>query len=373
MGCRRQPRRRGRRPARRGRDHLDQLAVHLLDQRSRRRSSPCSSGSSIIAKETCPAPRSPTSTSPAPSPSSAASPPWSTPSARPPPTAGGRPAPSTGLVVVRRPAVAFLKLERRAAKPLFPPHVWKLDALVSGTAVMLGVTGLLVGAVFLTSIFLQTVLGYSALRTGVAFLPFALAITAGTVVARHLLAPPLPARRRRRRPRRRRRRRRPAVHRRQPRTFAGDLLPGLVALGLGVGMVFVPVSVTSMAGIPSSHAGVASGLPDDRPRGRRRAGCGRPVRGRQHRRLADRRSTGPPPRFSRGFICAAVIALVFAAFAMWRMPASASPAPSATCTTERVADPATRRNPAIRPVRPSRVRDTVKASTHPPRHIRTRR
>ncbi len=76
---------------------------------------------------------------------------------------------------------------RRASKPLFPPHVWKLKALVSGTTVMLGVTGILVGAVFLTSIFLQTVLGYSALETGLAFLPFALAITVGTVVARHLL------------------------------------------------------------------------------------------------------------------------------------------------------------------------------------------
>ncbi len=54
--------------------------------------------------------------------------------------------------------VTFLKLEQRAARPLFPPHVWKLNALVSGTAVMLGVTGILVGTVFLTSIFLQTVL-----------------------------------------------------------------------------------------------------------------------------------------------------------------------------------------------------------------------
>jgi len=72
--------------------------------------------------------------------------------------------------------------------PLFPPHIWKLRALVSGTAVMLGVTGILVGAVFLTSIFMQTVMGYTALRTGVAFLPFALAITVGTVLARHLLA-----------------------------------------------------------------------------------------------------------------------------------------------------------------------------------------
>ena len=83
--------------------------------------------------------------------------------------------------------MAFLKVEQRARKPLFPPHVWKLKSLVSGTTVMLGVTGILVGAVFLGSIFMQTVLGYSALDTGLAFLPFALAITVGTVVARHLL------------------------------------------------------------------------------------------------------------------------------------------------------------------------------------------
>src|SRR5262249_49754358 len=31
-------------------------------------------------------------------------------------------------------------------------------------------------------------------------------------------------------------------------------------LGIGVGMVFVPVSVTSMAGIPAQHAGTASGF-----------------------------------------------------------------------------------------------------------------
>ena len=83
---------------------------------------------------------------------------------------------------------AFIRLEARAAKPLFPPHIWKLTTLVSSTTVMLGVTGILVGTVFLTSIFVQTVLGFSALEAGIAFLPFALAITAGTVVARHLMA-----------------------------------------------------------------------------------------------------------------------------------------------------------------------------------------
>ncbi len=125
---------------------------------------------------------------------------------------------------------------------------------------MLGVTGLLVGTVFLTSIFVQTVMGYSALRTGVAFVPFALAITVGTAVARHCWLTP---------------RRAPSpppawsswpvARSCCPRASAGAQLrhgpaarPAL--LGLGVGMVFAPVSVTAMAGIPPQHAGMAAGF-----------------------------------------------------------------------------------------------------------------
>ncbi len=154
----------------------------------------------------------------------------------------------------------FVTWERRTAQPLFPPHVWRLRTLVSGTTVMLGITGILVGTVFLTSILLQEHLGYSALRAGLAFLPFALAITAGSLLARHALAHLSPR----------------AVasaglvitaaagallatmpHQAH---YAADVLPGLAALGLGVGMVFVPVSVTAMSSIPESHAGLASGF-----------------------------------------------------------------------------------------------------------------
>ena len=212
----------------------------------------------------------------------------------------------------------FLKLEQYAARPLFPPHVWKLSSLVSGTAVMLGVTGILVGTVFLTSIFLQNVLGFSALGTGLAFLPFALAITAGTVVARHLL------------------------NHLAPRTiaaagllvtvaaavllstatgqahYASDILPGLFALGLGVGMVFVPVSVTSMAGIPSSHAGVASGfLMTGHEIG---AALGVAVLSAVASRGGSlTTSAGAAEGFSRGFVGAAVLGGVFAAYALVRM------------------------------------------------------
>lgn len=216
---------------------------------------------------------------------------------------------------------AFLKIEQRATRPLFPPHIWKLQTLVAGTTVMLGVIGILVGTVFLTSIFLQTVLGFSALETGLGFLPFAFAITAGTVVAKHMLG------------------------HLSPRViatggllitvassgwlstagsdahFASDILPGLAALGLGVGMVFVPVSATSMAGIPASHAGVASGfLMTGHEIG---AALGVAVLSAVASSAGPLvTATGAAHAFAAGFLGAAVMGAGFAVFALLRMPAT---------------------------------------------------
>ena len=103
-------------------------------------------------------------------------------------------------------------------------------------------------------------MGFSPLRAGVAFLPLAVAVAVGTHVAGKLLGQV------------------------SPRTiaagglglatagavllsmagsdahFASNLLPGMVVLGFGVGLVFVAVAVTAMAGIPAQHAGMASGF-----------------------------------------------------------------------------------------------------------------
>ena len=185
---------------------------------------------------------------------------------------------------------AFLALERRAAAPLFPPHIWQLNTLVSGTTVMLGVTGLLVGSVFLTSIFVQTVLGFSALEAGVAFLPFSFAISVGTLVARHLLPHVSPRAIATARAHRRRRRRRGPVHRvrrlqlrhrhparaRRPRPRRRDgLRPGLGHLH-------------------DRHPGqpLRSRLrfPHDGPRDRRRPRCRGPLRGRDQRRMPATRA-----------------------------------------------------------------------------------
>jgi EmrB/QacA subfamily drug resistance transporter len=224
---------------------------------------------------------------------------------------------------------AFLRIERRAARPLVPTHTWKVTTLVSGTAVMLGATALLVGTVFLTSIFLQTVLGYSALRAGVAFLPLALAITAGTHLAGRLLA------------------------RTAPRNiaaggltlvsvgaavlsqvgsdarFATDLLPGMVTLGSGVGMVFVAVAVTAMAGIPAQHSGMASGfLMTGHEVGAALGVAVLSAAATAAGSLTD--PAGIVDGFTAAFVVAAVLAAAVGAVAYLRMPASRMTGAAAT-------------------------------------------
>jgi EmrB/QacA subfamily drug resistance transporter len=216
---------------------------------------------------------------------------------------------------------AFARIEARAARPLLPPHTWRVQTLVSATTIMLAVTGLLVAAVYLMSIFLQTVLGFSALQSGLSFLPMALALAAGTHVAakalRHLA----------------------------PRTVAGTglsiaaaaaallaasgtgtsyatgILPGLLLLGLGVGMVFVSVSITAMQGIAPQHAGLASGfLMTGHEVG---AALGVAALSAIATTAGELTSPfGAVDAVSRGFTAAAVLALVFAAVAYRRMPAA---------------------------------------------------
>jgi MFS family permease len=186
---------------------------------------------------------------------------------------------------------------------------------------MLGVTGLLMGTVFLTSIFLQTTLGYSALRSGLAFLPLALTLVAGTHLAGHLsghlsgrgiattglvvlsAGAALLSR---------------AT---SAATYASDVLPGLLVIGLGAGLVFVAVSATAMAEIPDQHAGMASGfLMTGHEIG---AALGVAVLS-AAASAAGALSTpaGAAAGFERGFVTAAVIAVAFATLAVLRMPAT---------------------------------------------------
>jgi EmrB/QacA subfamily drug resistance transporter len=216
---------------------------------------------------------------------------------------------------------SFVVIERHVPRPLVPPHTWSVKSLVSGTAVMLGVTGLLVGAVFLTSIFVQTVLGYSALEAGMAFLPLALALVVGTHVASHLMG---------------------HTSARNlaaaglvtsaigaaflstasgTATYAANLLPGLIVLGFGAGVVFVAVSASAMAGIPEQHSGMASGfLMTGHEVG---AALGVAILSAVATSAGSFTTVdGAAAAFSRGFVGAAALAAVVAVFALLRMPAT---------------------------------------------------
>ena len=155
---------------------------------------------------------------------------------------------------------AFIGIERRGPKPLVPPATWRVRSLASSAVVMLGTTGILVGAFYLNTLYLQNVLGYSALKTGLAFLPLALVILAAAHLASHLLSHAgsrivavvglalaaggalllavAPDR----------------------ASYLTDMLPGFLLLGAGVGLVFVAVTVTAMADVGHEQAGLASGI-----------------------------------------------------------------------------------------------------------------
>jgi MFS family permease len=131
---------------------------------------------------------------------------------------------------------------------------------MSSAAVMLGTTGVLVGAFYLNTLYLQNVLGYSALKTGLSFLPLALVILAAAHLASHLLSHAgsrvvavvglvmtaggalllalAPDR----------------------ATYLTNMLPGFLLLGAGVGLVFVAVTVSAMADVGHEEAGLASGI-----------------------------------------------------------------------------------------------------------------
>jgi EmrB/QacA subfamily drug resistance transporter len=154
----------------------------------------------------------------------------------------------------------FAAIERAVARPLVPPATWRARSLVASAAVMAGATGILVGAFFLNSLYLQRVLDASALETGLAFLPLTLGIGLAAHAASQLL--PLvgsraliviglalmaagalllsfaPAR----------------------ASYAADLLPGFLVLAAGTGLVFASLPVTAMAEVGHERAGLASGL-----------------------------------------------------------------------------------------------------------------
>ncbi|HEY4281338.1 MAG TPA: DHA2 family efflux MFS transporter permease subunit, partial [Conexibacter sp.] len=143
-----------------------------------------------------------------------------------------------GLAVSAALFVAFVWIERRHDNPLVPLRIFANRSLAASDATMLLVAAALFGVFFFCTLYLQQVLGYNALKTGVAYLPLTLtAIVASGLASR-------------------------AVDRFTPKPvlvggllvgtvgfalftrlqvhgdYAGRVLPAMVVIGIGLGMSF---------------------------------------------------------------------------------------------------------------------------------------
>jgi EmrB/QacA subfamily drug resistance transporter len=155
---------------------------------------------------------------------------------------------------------AFIGWESRTKEPLMPFSIFRLRTLVGANVVGL-IMGTAMFAMFLMlTLYMQQVLTYSAMRTGVAYLAVAgtaifWSALAAQLVTRIGVKPVLVA----------------------GMTFlsvgllyftqvsvggsyAGDLLPGFLLIAVGLGFSFVPISIAALAGVQPSEAGLASGL-----------------------------------------------------------------------------------------------------------------
>jgi len=157
--------------------------------------------------------------------------------------------------------IGFIVVERRVANPLLPLHIVR-DRARGGAYATIAIAGSAVFAVFLfLTYYLQQNLGYSPLKTGLAFLPLTVMIvlTATTVQTRIL----------------HRTGARPLVMTGMTLGFIAMLiftqltpnaayithvLPGLLLTGVGMGCVFAPAFSTATLGVPNNEAGIASAM-----------------------------------------------------------------------------------------------------------------
>jgi len=154
----------------------------------------------------------------------------------------------------------FVLIELRVKAPLIRLGIFRMRALTTANVVMLAVMGGMFGTFYFTSIYTQSILGYSAVKTGVAFLPMTFTIIIFSVVAQQLLA--------------RIGARNVAVvgmvvasagfillRSIEPGgSYWTQLLPGIVVLAAGLGMTFVPLTLIATGGVRDDDAGLASGL-----------------------------------------------------------------------------------------------------------------
>jgi EmrB/QacA subfamily drug resistance transporter len=156
--------------------------------------------------------------------------------------------------------VSFIWIELRSKSPLVKFSIFRLPNLTGANLVALVHASGPLSTLFFISLYLQQVLGYSALATGLAFVPFSLCAAAAAIISAAtvqrfglkatiaggmlmmalglLLLSQLP----------------PSGN------FWFHVLPGSILVGTGITLAGVPMTIAAMSGVEERDAGLASGL-----------------------------------------------------------------------------------------------------------------
>ncbi len=165
---------------------------------------------------------------------------------------------------------SFILIERTVAEPLMPFRILADRTRGTSFAVMMLVPAAMFAMFYFLSIIVQDGMGYSALKTGFAFLPFSFGIVIAAGIASNLMS------------------------RVDPKWLAGtgtllagiglfgfsripyetadlsdigvhasyatDLFPWIVIMSFGMGLVFVPLTLTAVHGVSNDDSGIGSGV-----------------------------------------------------------------------------------------------------------------
>ncbi|MEV4258038.1 MFS transporter, partial [Spirillospora sp. NPDC049652] len=155
---------------------------------------------------------------------------------------------------------AFVVNEARSRNPLLPLSIFRIRGLPGADVAQFVAMAGFIAMFFFLSLYMQSVLGYSPVKTGLAYLPLTAAVGIGSGVTAGLI---------------------PKVGTRPliiagllvgaagmwllaqvpvDGSYARDLLPGLLVVGVGLALVFVAVTTAANAGVPADKAGLAAAL-----------------------------------------------------------------------------------------------------------------
>ena len=156
--------------------------------------------------------------------------------------------------------LAFVAIELRSHAPLLPMRIFRLRTLSAANATSLLVASAVFSQFFLLTLYMQEVLHYSAIKTGLAYITLTVSIIGFSAVAQGMAT-------------------RIGVRRVLPigllltaaalvlyarlpvdGQYFWDVFPAFLLSGIGLAFAFVPLQIAALTGVEGEDAGVASGL-----------------------------------------------------------------------------------------------------------------